>query len=239
MLGRFLEVSVETRDIRTSVEFWERLGFSQCETGDTWPHPYGVVTDGRIVLGLHEYRFPSPSLTFAKPDIARFIPDFRASGIELAFARTGEDVFNEIGFRDPGGQMVAVLEARTYSPCSRSRDEPSRCGDFAAVSLPSPDFAAGRAFWERLGFVGDEEAEAPYVHVPLTSDHLDLALHRPRFSDRALLVFRDASMQERMSTLAGLGLPPSGELPAALDPGTNWLTESPEGLPLLFVTGDA
>ena len=32
---------------------------------------------------------------------------------------TGDEVFNEIGFHDPFGQAVAVLEARTYSPPAR------------------------------------------------------------------------------------------------------------------------
>ena len=63
LLGQFHELSLTTRDIRASVEFYEALGFSHCATGDTWPHPYGVLTDGRLFLGLHEYRFPSPSIT--------------------------------------------------------------------------------------------------------------------------------------------------------------------------------
>ena len=56
MLGRFLELSVATDDIRTSVEFYERLGFTQCVTSDVWPHPYGALTDGRLVIGLHQHR---------------------------------------------------------------------------------------------------------------------------------------------------------------------------------------
>jgi catechol 2,3-dioxygenase-like lactoylglutathione lyase family enzyme len=71
MLGQFHEISITTTDIRASVEFYERLGFSHCRTGDTWPHPYGVLTDGRIFLGLHQYRFPSPSVTCVRADIAR------------------------------------------------------------------------------------------------------------------------------------------------------------------------
>ena len=44
------------------------------------------VFTGLILLGLHQYRFPSPSLTFVRPGIAAFIPEFEGRGIELAFA---------------------------------------------------------------------------------------------------------------------------------------------------------
>ena len=53
MLGRFLEISLHTPDIQESLEFYESLGFAQASVGEIWPHPYAVVTDGRLFLGLH------------------------------------------------------------------------------------------------------------------------------------------------------------------------------------------
>lgn len=235
MLGRFLEISIRTGGIGASVEFYEQLGFSQCTAGDTWSHPYGVLTDGRLVLGLHEYEFPSPSITFARPGIAAHVAEFEARGIELAFAKTGDEVFNEIGFRDPDGQMVAVLEARTYSPSDRPRQQVSLCGDFLGFSMPSADFEAARRFWEPLGFVATGEAEAPYPHLPLTSDHLDIAFHRPRTLDRPMLVFAAPDMRARLEQLRSRGLHGSRELPRGLDPACNALLESPEGTPLLLL----
>ena len=64
-LGRFHELTLPTPDIRASVEFYERLGFWQAETGDAWSHPYGVVTDGRIALGLHGGAARPQALTLA------------------------------------------------------------------------------------------------------------------------------------------------------------------------------
>ena len=61
MFGRFLELGIATQDIATSVQFYERLGFSQLITGDAWSHRYGVLGDGRVHLGLHERAMPSPA----------------------------------------------------------------------------------------------------------------------------------------------------------------------------------
>lgn len=235
MLGRFLELSVQTHDIRESVAFYERLGFTQCAAGDVWSHPYGVLTDGRLIVGLHQYKFPSPSLTFVHADIARHAALFTSAGFDLAFQRLEPEVFNEIGLRDPSGQMLAILEARTYSPCPRGRDEPSMCGDFVGYSIPTRDFAKSRSFWDRLGFVvGDEEVEDPYVHLEATSDALDVAFHRPRFSDRPLCVFLAEDMRRRVEALEAAGFSRSEELPAALDPGLHALIETPEGVGLLL-----
>ena len=56
VLGRFHEISIATADIRASVEFYESLGFTQAPTTDAWSHPYGVLTDGRLFIGLHQRR---------------------------------------------------------------------------------------------------------------------------------------------------------------------------------------
>lgn len=235
MLGQFHEISITTADIRASVEFYERLGFSHCRTSDTWPHPYGVLTDGRIFLGLHQYRFPSPSITCVRAGIAHHVAAFTALGITLAFAKTGDDCFNEIGFRDPAGQMITVLEARTYFPTARAPCEVSRCGYFLEFSMPATDFDLTGSFWERLGFVAHEIEESPYQRRPITGDRLSLALHRPWTMDRPMLVFSDPAMESRIAALVADGIEPSSELPPGLDPTRNALLFAPEGTPLLLL----
>jgi catechol 2,3-dioxygenase-like lactoylglutathione lyase family enzyme len=237
MLGTFHEISITTRDISASVQFYEALGFHHCVTGDIWPHPYGVMTDGRVFLGLHEYRFPSPSITCVRADIARYVPDYEKLGIELAFAKTGSDSFNEIGFRDPGGQMITILEARTYSPpgAVESGSMESQCGWFAEFSLPATDFGPVAEFWERFGFLTHEPLETPYVSQALSSDRLNLALHRPRTCEVPMLVFRDPAMRERVAALRAAGVDFDPELPRSLDPGCNAMLRAPEETPLLLL----
>ena len=235
MLGRFHEVSLETADIRESVQFYERLGFIQASTTDTWTHPYGVLTDGRLFIGLHQRRLASPTLTFVRPGIAGALEEFTSRGIELTVCHTGEDIFNEIGFHDPAGHAVSVLEARTYSPVGSPGTSGSLCGYFNEISLPAADFEQAREFWEPLGFVATGEEEEPYLHLPLTSDHLDIAFHRARTSDAPLVVFSDPEMAARLARLQDLGLEFSRELPRGLDRKTNALIEAPEGTMLLLL----
>jgi catechol 2,3-dioxygenase-like lactoylglutathione lyase family enzyme len=239
VLGRFHEISIETADIRASVEFYERLGFSQATTTDTWSHPYGVLTDGRLFLGLHQRRLPTPAITFVRAGIAEHIAEFQSLDIGLTVCRIGADIFNEIGFRDPFGQPIAVLEARTYSPVARLPAEVSLCGYFDQLSMPATDFETAKAFWEPLGFVATGESDVPYVHLPLTSDHLNIAFHRPRTLDRPMFVFSDPDMPARIAHLRELGVDFSDELPRGLNTTDNALLESPEGTPLLLLHSES
>lgn len=235
LAGTFHELSVAVDDVRGAIEFYERLGFSQASTTDAFTHPYGVITDGRLYVGVHQRTGASPVLTFVRPGVAGSVAAFAAAGIHLTRRHTGEEVFNEIAFTDPFGQEVAVLEARTYSPVARKDTDVSLCGDFAELSLPAHDFSVAQAFWEPLGFVAAEEAQEPYPHLTLTSDHLDLAFHLPRVCARPMLVFRAADMPARLERLHALGISPAPP-PAQMHAGAgSALLEGPGDTPLLLL----
>ena len=235
MLGKFHEISIETVDIAASVAYYERLGFGQCGTTDTWQHPYGVMTDGRLYLGLHQFKFPSPTITYVHADVAQHSHVIEKLGIDIAWKRVGDDAFNEFGFLDPSGQAVRVQEAPTHFASDRDRGESSLCGDFAEYSLPSAEFEPMRAFWEPLGFVALEETDAPYVRMSMTSDYIDLAVHRPRTLDQPMLVFAAPDMGERIERLRALDVAMSDNLPRGLDPRSAALLRAPEGTALLLI----
>jgi hypothetical protein len=77
MLGRFLEVSVSCPDVLESIHAFEALGFREIPVGDVWSHPYAVVSDGRLNIGLHRYDFDSPSLTFVQSDLQKWRDAYR------------------------------------------------------------------------------------------------------------------------------------------------------------------
>ena len=161
LLGTFHELSVAVSDVPAAVEFYERLGFTQATAGDTWHHPYGVLTDGTVFVGLHQRSGPSPVLTFVRSGVARQrCGAARRPASSSRVRRTGDE--------ESSTRSVSTIRAARRSRCSRRapthrptgmRASVSLCGEFAEVSLPAPDFAAAQAFWEPLGFVAAEAAE--------------------------------------------------------------------------------
>lgn len=235
MLGRFLEVSVHTPDLRASLAFYESIGFVQATVGDTWTHPYAVVTDGHLYIGLHGAGIPSPSLTWVWPDLARHAHDLEALGIEFAFTRLGEDDFHEIGFADPSGQTITLLEARTFSPLALGHAPTTSIGYFEEFGLPTTNFDATTAFWDKLGLIAFDPVSQPFSKVVLAGSDINVGLYD--LDLRApVLAFSDPQMGERIQALRDKGFRFSPRLPRGLDPAINAILEAPEGTPLLLTT---
>ena len=234
MLGRFLEYSLATPDIQASLDFYTRLGFSQAEVGEAWIHPYAVVTDGRICLGLHQEAIPAPSMTFVKPDLFKHLETLEAIGLVFEFRRLGNDVFNEIGWLDPSGQLVRLIEARTFSPSKRRGTETSRCGYFLEIALPAPSTDVAKAYWENFGFVGIDDTDDRLPHVSCTSDHIDLGLYDPAHLRRPTLRFEVDDVGGTLARLAEIGILPTGEIPPPLRKIPAAVLVAPEGTPILL-----
>jgi catechol 2,3-dioxygenase-like lactoylglutathione lyase family enzyme len=239
VLGRFLEYSIATPDIRASLEFYTKLGFSQAQVGEAWPHPYAVVTDGRICLGLHEQFIPAPSLTFVKPDLLRHLGTFERLALQFEFRRLGNDVFNELGWLDPGGHLIRLVEARTFSPSKRLATETSLCGYFLEIALPAPDRDVAKGFWEQFGFVGIDEPDAPLPHVSCTSDSVNIGLYEPAQLKQPTLLFDGGDIGGALARLAEVGILPTGQVPAPLRQLPATVLTAPEGTMLLLLSEPA
>jgi catechol 2,3-dioxygenase-like lactoylglutathione lyase family enzyme len=234
MLGRFLEFSLATPDIQASLDFYTALGFSSAEVGDTWSHPYAVVTDGRICLGLHQAAMFAPSLTFVKPDLLKHLDGLERRGIEFEFRRLGNDVFNEVGWFDPSGQLLRLIEARTFSPSKRLANDTSQCGYFLEIALPAPDRELAKTYWEDFGFVGMDEPGDRLPHIACTSDFIDVGLYHPADLRRATLRFEVDDVGGTLAHLADKGIVPNGEMPPGLRSVPAAVLVAPEGTPILL-----
>jgi catechol 2,3-dioxygenase-like lactoylglutathione lyase family enzyme len=234
VLGRFLEFSVATSDIQASLEFYTRLGFSQAHVGEAWPHPYAVVTDGRICLGLHQAAIPAPSMTFVKPDLLKYLDTLEELSLEFEFLHLGNDVFNEVGWFDPTGHLVRLIEARTFSPSKRIGTDTSQCGYFLEIALPTSNLGESKAYWERFGFVGMDEWDDQLPHVSCTSDYVDLGLYDLSHLQRPTLRFQVDDVGGTLLRLADIGISPTGEVPSPLRHVPAAVLIAPEGTPILL-----
>jgi len=235
MLGRFLEISVRVSDIPESLAFYESLGFVQASVGDTWSHPYGVITDGRLHLGLHAREFEAPALTWVQPELASHARRLQALGIELAIERLGEDSLHEVGFVDPSGQMITLLEARTFSPPTLPPVHVTQLGYFEEFGIPTSDLERATAFWDELGFVAIQPVRMPFTKVVATGRDLNVGLYDVDLRN-PVLTFSDPAMPDRIAALRGQGHRFIERLPRGMNPRENALLEAPEGTLLLLTT---
>jgi catechol 2,3-dioxygenase-like lactoylglutathione lyase family enzyme len=234
MLGSFLELSLQTPDIAASLEFYTKLGFAQAEVGETWSHPYAVVTDGRLCLGLHQLADCEDRLSFVRPELLKALPALERVGVEFEYRHLGNDEFNCIGWRDPTGLAIRLLEARTFSPGKRLAKTSSTCGYFLEIALPAVDLGAAKDYWERLGFVGLDELDASLPHIGCTSDTIDLGLYEPKSVRRPTLVFESEDPRALAAELRRLGIA-AADRPAGLRRARAVMIVAPEGTPILVM----
>lgn len=227
---RFLEVSVTSENILASLEFYRALGFEELPTGDAWEHPYAVVSDGRMVIGLHAREIESPTLSFVLPDLAATISSQLAPDLTMRYARTGDEHFHEAGFRDPGGQALMLLEARTFSPPDFAESDTSLLGYFEGYASHCRNIDASVACWEELGFIAMDDASARSRSVTLMSEGLNILLHEDPGLREPRLVYSSDELQARIALLRHRNF----EL--ELETAQEALLRSPEGLLISLIS---
>lgn len=229
MLGRFLEVALVTDDPGSGWSELQQLGFAGATSGDIWTHAYGVVACEGLAIGLHASGEEPFSLNFVLPEVAALDRELTNRLIDVESTRLGSDVFNELCLREPGGVLLRVIAARTFSP---PLDLPERTafGRFHGVSLPCADLAEARGFWERL----DTDVQAgsePWESLHISG--LPIAYHDSGdFKEPALLFDGDAAWDNDALRAAGISI--GRPVPALRDHGHRVL-RSAEGLSILLI----
>lgn len=189
MIGHWLEFSVQADDVLESLAFYKALGFSEIETGDVWHHGYAVVSDGDLAIGLHDRTFDSPALTFVQPDLGKHARAMADHGFDFSFMKLDEDVFNELRFVDVDGNVVAMVEARTFSLPPDNLPN-SACGRFFELTLPARDTLKAGRFWAPLAPHVERIREEPTVHMRFDAGGMSLGLSESIALDRPSLCFR-------------------------------------------------
>jgi hypothetical protein len=230
VLGRFLELSVLTPDIGASWQRWLSLGFASGEAGDVWSHPYGVVACQGLAVGLHAAAAEPLCVSFVRAGVEELEQELSNRMIGIERAQLGADVFNLIELREPGGMLLRVQEARTFSPATQLPHS-TALGRFRALSLPSHDLAEARGFWERLDV---EVRDITHPWDGIAVEGMSLACHERGMLDEPVLVFDQAGEDLDAEALRESMLGNPGGVPA-LRGRRHRLLRTPEKVALLLL----
>lgn len=229
MLGRFLELSLLTHDTGSAWQRWQLLGFAPAEAGDIWPHPYGVVACQQLAIGLHAAGSEPVCATFVREDVAQLADELALRLLAIERAQLGAEDFHLLELREPGGVLLRVQEARTFSA---PPDAPphSALGRFRALSLPCAELADAQGFWERLG---TELRDTRDPWEGLAIEAMPLACHAQALLPMPVLIF-EASPGADAARWRAAGLTAAPPLPA-LRGRPHQLLRAPEGVALLVL----
>lgn len=213
--GQFLEFSVPTPDIQDSLNFYCALGFCELSVGDVRDYHYGVITDGRIAIGLHADGLDEPALSFVNPDVATYLRRVVPAGEKLVFSRLGDEMFHEIGVRTPDGQLLVMMEARTFSRTHLSDLPAPVTGRCVEIILGCGDIADAVNYWTDAGCVTNIDAlEEPLTdRVEILAPGLRLGLRTTLPGGQMALRFAPDDLQQTLERLRQIGVPvrPTGD----------------------------
>ena len=204
LLGRFLEFSIRTSDIIESLGFYKLLGFQELEVGEVWSHKYAVVSDGDLNIGLHDGKYDGPALTFVHHNVARQARSMSDHGFNFRYMKISPDVFNELCFADRDKNLVAMIEARTFSPADEYMDD-SICGNWFEISLPVRDTMRAAQFWAPLAPEILRLREEPTTHMRFNAAGMSLGLSESIALNGPSLCFRCDDKERVWTTIAQHG----------------------------------
>ena len=105
---------------------------------------------------------PAPSLTFVKPGLLKHLDALEQLGLEFEFRHLGNDVFNEVGWLDPSGQLGQARSKRArFHRASASPTTLRAAAIFWRSRCRRRTANWSKAYWEDFGFVGMEETQRP------------------------------------------------------------------------------
>ena len=207
--GQFLEFSIPTHDVQESLNFYRELGFSELRVGDIRNYHYGVVSDGRIAIGLHAGGIEEPALSFVKSDVVAYFQRVTAKGGELFLSRLGSEDFHEIGMHTPDGHSLIIMEARTFSQAHLSELSLPIMGHCVEISLGCHDLDNETRYWTDAGFIanGSTDDDIPDDTIELLTPGLRLGLRTDLPGGRTALRFAPDNFDHALERLERLHVP--------------------------------
>ncbi len=171
----------------------------------------------------------------SRPRLRDRLDTLAALGVTIEEVRLDELALNQVVLRDPSGQPLRLLEARTFSPPSLPPAHSSGLGYFEELAIATRDLGVASAFWESVGFVAFEPVLEPLPKVVAASRDLNVGLYAIDLP-APVLVFSDATMQDRIAGLRDRGYRFTQRLPRELMAMGAAMLEAPEGTRLLLLT---
>jgi predicted lactoylglutathione lyase len=239
-LGAFVEFSLSVKDVAAAQKFYGNLGFKSTKAAPA-DYPTAAVTDGSVVLALHQVEFKSPTITYFGSAVAECLSTLQENNIDAKVLKRESGKAAEVEFADINGQRVVL---KTQAPAQREgvsfemmtpagpkgkERHYSKCGIFGEFSIPVKDRAASAAFWQKLGFQKMFESDAPYPWGIYSDSVTVLGIHQTTEFKETALSFFSKDSKDRIASLKKEGF----QFLVDLDP-TNSVLKSPNGQ-MIFV----
>ncbi|MBX2992320.1 MAG: VOC family protein [Bacteroidetes bacterium] len=112
-LGTFGELSINTENLGSSVDFWEQFDFTLLNRGEK-PYPWAIMADGVMTVGFHQTSsFTTPALTYYATDVYERVQLLKYDSFRnLRELKDASGTTEGAILQAPEGQLLFVLKGR-------------------------------------------------------------------------------------------------------------------------------
>ncbi|HMC98497.1 MAG TPA: hypothetical protein VKH37_00035, partial [Ferruginibacter sp.] len=96
--GAFGEFCHPVADLDKSIAYWKKLGFN-VKTKMTSPYPWAIVTDGKMLIGLHQTKdFDYPAITYFGLNTEKRVQALKEKGLKNFNEKMGKNNVSLVTF---------------------------------------------------------------------------------------------------------------------------------------------
>ncbi len=236
-LGDTVHVTIGVPDLAASLAFYGQIGFGITEQADE-PYPWAILSDGQLVLGLHQDGLVYRGLTYFAPDMGDRVEALAALGLEFVARREDQGRFIQAIFVGADNLAISLIAYGGHDHEPPLSQPNPRLKTFGEYSLGVTDLEASIAYWQQLGFELAHRDKAPYPWAILRDGLMILGLHQQtEFSGPAITYFAP-DMPARIQGLAEAGVPLVREFANAEGIIAGAKLVAPDGQEILLFTAD-
>lgn|SRR5574341_181374 len=242
-LGEATQISIGCTDIKTSFEFYQKLGFQKI-AGDTVPYPWMQVSDGSLLLHLNQDGQKYMGFTYFSKEMDKKVNDLEKMGIKFALKNKMKEAsfwifltpdslgvnlihYDPTGIYQPDGKTLLNFPREDFAKPKKFPNP--QCGLYGEFAVPVKDLEKSIAFWQKLGFETKSVNQQPYPWAILSDGMNILGLHQTNDFDYSAITFFAPDMAERVQKLKQAGISSFSEWKGEGGSAGNFILTTPEG----------
>jgi predicted lactoylglutathione lyase len=219
-IGDVYALTISTKDISTSVKFYQQLGFKEISRSDC-PFPFSELTDGALLIMLREDKKPYIALTYYVKNPAVIVKELEEQGIKFVQKPVNGDFIQKYLLQSPDGLNISIvanpglfrqpkgpsmLHMRQADYIRPDKYVNKYCGMFGEFAHPVADLQLSVSFWEKLGFTVLSEITSPYPWAIMSDGMVTLGLHQSNHFSYPAITFFAKDMKDKIEKLKSEGL---------------------------------
>jgi len=219
-LGEISALTIASPDLETSLNFYQKLGFSEVMRMD-FPFPWIQITDDALLIMLREGHEKYLALTYYVKEIDKVVAEVESKGIQFVSRPQGSDFVKRYVFQSPdslnislvhiadgfskpsGKTMLAMDQSDYFKPQTYTNQI---VGMFGELANPVKNLPASISFWESIGFAVLSKFASPYPWAILSDGLSIIGLHQTSQYDYPAITFFASDMKEKIEKLKQQGL---------------------------------